>query len=92
MNFLSLTFSPNALIGIDSSLQVPVNFKFKSNAKKTIFDYPEHIKPEDAKEKKKQETITLSTTVRAKARHIKKAGDGDKMEEEKPSDSSVKPS
>jgi 26S proteasome regulatory subunit N2 len=70
-HFLALSFTPTAIIGVDSNLDVP-SFKFHSNTKPSMFDYPpEHeIKTEEAPEKVK--TAVLSTTAQAKRRKIAK--------------------
>jgi 26S proteasome regulatory subunit N2 len=68
-HFLALSFTPTAIIGVDSNLDVP-SFKFHSNTKPSMFDYPpEHeIKAEEAPEKVK--TAVLSTTAQAKRRKM----------------------
>jgi 26S proteasome regulatory subunit N2 len=70
-HFLALSFTPTAIIGVDSNLDVP-SFKFHSNTKPSMFDYPpEHeVKTEEAPEKVK--TAVLSTTAQAKRRKIAK--------------------
>src|SRR2546429_366290 len=70
-HFLSLTFTPTAVIGIDQKLQVPV-FKFHSNTRPSLFDYPpeQQTKIDEAPEKVK--TAVLSTTAQAKRRAQKK--------------------
>lgn len=66
-HFLSLSFTPTALIGVDQKLEVPV-FKFHSNTRPSLFDYPpeQQVKAEEAPEKVK--TAVLSTTAQAKRR------------------------
>ncbi|RMJ24910.1 26S proteasome regulatory subunit [Aspergillus sp. HF37] len=66
-HFLSLSFAPTALIGVDQKLEVPF-FKFHSNTRPSLFDYPpeQQVKPEEAPEKVK--TAVLSTTAQAKRR------------------------
>jgi 26S proteasome regulatory subunit N2 len=70
-HFLSLTFTPTAVVGIDQKLQVPV-FKFHSNTRPSLFDYPpeQQTKTDEAPEKVK--TAVLSTTAQAKRRAQKK--------------------
>jgi 26S proteasome regulatory subunit N2 len=70
-HFLSLTFTPTAVIGIDQKLEVPV-FKFHSNTRPSLFDYPpeQQTKTDEAPEKVK--TAVLSTTAQAKRRAQKK--------------------
>lgn len=66
-HFLSLSFAPTAVIGVDQKLEVPF-FKFHSNTKPSLFDYPpeQQVKTEEAPEKVK--TAVLSTTAQAKRR------------------------
>lgn len=95
-HFLSLSFTPTAVIGVRSDLKIP-KFSLNCHTKPEIFQYP--LKNENSKEKlpDKITTAVLSTTARAKARakknQPKKTEEGnesaeDKMEideEEKPS-------
>ncbi|KAI9371960.1 armadillo-type protein [Aspergillus egyptiacus] len=66
-HFLSLSFAPTSVIGVDQKLEVPL-FKFHSNTKPSLFDYPpeQQVKAEEAPEKVK--TAVLSTTAQAKRR------------------------
>jgi 26S proteasome regulatory subunit N2 len=68
LNFLSLSLTPTALIGLDKNLKVPKSFNFVSNAKPSTYKYPDFIKKEEGKEKEKVKTAVLSTTVKVKAR------------------------
>ena len=70
VNFISLSLTPSALIGIDKTLRIPIDFSFKINTKKSLFDYPEPLKLDDNKDKKELEKVALSTTNKAKAREI----------------------
>jgi 26S proteasome regulatory subunit N2 len=66
-HFLSLSFTPTAIIGVDQDLEIP-SFKFFSNTRPSMFDYPPEaeIKPEEVLEKRK--TAVLSTTARDRRR------------------------
>ncbi|KAJ5509411.1 hypothetical protein N7527_011554 [Penicillium freii] len=66
-HFLSLSFTPTSVIGVDQKLEVP-HFKFHSNTRPSLFDYPpeQQVKAEEAPEKVK--TAVLSTTAQAKRR------------------------
>ncbi|KAG9536102.1 26S proteasome regulatory complex, non-ATPase subcomplex, Rpn2/Psmd1 subunit, partial [Aureobasidium melanogenum] len=66
-HFLTLSFTPTAIIGVDSDLEIP-SFKFHSNTRPSVFDYPPEaeVKAEEAPEKVK--TAILSTTAHAKRR------------------------
>ncbi|KAM5452889.1 proteasome regulatory particle base subunit [Microsporum canis] len=70
-HFLSLSFTPTAVIGVDQKLEVP-NFKFHSNTRPSLFDYPpeQQVKADEAPEKIK--TAVLSTTAQAKRRAQKR--------------------
>ena len=70
-HFLSLSFTPTSIIGVDQDLEVP-SFKFHSATRPSLFDYPpeQETKTEDAPEKVK--TAVLSTTAQAKRRAQKK--------------------
>ncbi|KAL8946532.1 MAG: hypothetical protein Q9222_007084 [Ikaeria aurantiellina] len=70
-HFLSLSFAPTAVIGLDQDLEIP-SFKFHSATRPSLFDYPpeQEAKQEDAPEKVK--TAVLSTTAQAKRRAQKK--------------------
>lgn len=81
LNFLNLTLSPTALIGLNKNLKVPKSFKCISNAKPSTYKYPEFIKIDKDKKKEKVTTAVLSTTTKAKARKDRKEGKtgGDSM-------------
>ncbi|ODM23302.1 hypothetical protein SI65_00891 [Aspergillus cristatus] len=66
-HFLSLSLAPTSVIGVDQKLEVPF-FKFHSNTRPSLFDYPpeQQVKAEEAPEKVK--TAVLSTTAQAKRR------------------------
>jgi 26S proteasome regulatory subunit N2 len=71
-HFLSLSFTPTAIIGIDQDLEIP-SFQFHSNTRPSMFDYPpeQEVKAEEAPEKIK--TAVLSTTAQDKRRKMVKA-------------------
>ncbi|KAL1656875.1 proteasome regulatory particle base subunit [Didymella pomorum] len=70
-HFLSLSFTPTAIIGVDQDLQIPA-FNFHSNTRPSMFDYPPEteVKTEEAPEKVK--TAVLSTTAQDKRRRMVK--------------------
>jgi 26S proteasome regulatory subunit N2 len=74
LNFLTLTLTPTALIGLDKNLKVPKSFKCISNSKPSTYQYPEFIKIDKDKKKEKVTTAVLSTTTKAKARKDRKEG------------------
>jgi 26S proteasome regulatory subunit N2 len=75
LNFLSLSLTPTTLIGVDQNLKVPNSFTFVSNAKPSMFKYPEFLKKEETKQGEKVSTAVLSTTVKVKARAGRKAAE-----------------
>eukprot|EP01130_Rhizamoeba_saxonica_P016474 TRINITY_DN7623_c0_g1_i1.p1 TRINITY_DN7623_c0_g1~~TRINITY_DN7623_c0_g1_i1.p1 ORF type:complete len:959 (+),score=269.00 TRINITY_DN7623_c0_g1_i1:39-2879(+) len=83
--FLSLSFTPTAIIAVNKNLQMP-SYKMKSNAPKSLFSYPEKIKPPKEEVIEKVPTATLSTTKKAKARAAEKDNTMDVEEEEVPMD------
>jgi 26S proteasome regulatory subunit N2 len=66
-HFLALSFTPTAIIGVDPDLEIP-SFKFHSNTRPSMFDYPpeQEVKTEEKPEQVK--TAVLSTTAQAKRR------------------------
>lgn len=68
LSFLPLALTPTALIGVNENLKVPKSFSVISNAKPSLYKYPEFLKKEEGKEKSKVETAVLSTTAKVKAR------------------------
>lgn len=73
LNFLGLALTPTALVGVNEDLKVPKSFTFVSNAKPSMYKYPDFLKKEEGKEKEKVETAVLSTTAKVKARVGRKA-------------------
>ncbi|KAJ8566059.1 hypothetical protein K7X08_030536 [Anisodus acutangulus] len=69
--FVSLAFSPTALIGLNYDLKVP-KFDFVSHAKPSLFEYPKPITVATTTTSVKLPTAVLSTSARAKARASKK--------------------
>lgn len=43
LNFLSLSLTPTAVIGVDKNLKVPKGFEFTSSVRPSMFAYPEFI-------------------------------------------------
>ncbi|RDW89726.1 26S proteasome regulatory subunit rpn2 [Coleophoma cylindrospora] len=70
-HFLSLSFTPTSMIGLDHDLEIP-SFKFHSATRPSLFDYPpeQEVKTEDAPTL--IATAVLSTTAQAKRRAQKK--------------------
>ena len=70
-HFLSLSFTPTAVIGVDQKLEVPA-FKFHSNTRPSMFDYPPEQTGKVDETPEKIKTAILSTTAQAKRRQAKK--------------------
>lgn len=66
-NFLSLAFTPTAVIGVDVDLEIPA-FKIHSNTRPSLFDYPPEAEVKTAELPEKVKTAVLSTTAQAKRR------------------------
>jgi len=59
-HFISLAFTPTAVIGLNKDLKVPKQFTFRSEAKPSIFAYPPPMELKKEEEKKKsQKSNTL---------------------------------
>lgn len=69
--FISLAFTPTAIIAVNANLEMP-KYRLKSNAKPSLFAYPEEIKEEKEKEKKALPTAQLSITKKVQLRQEKK--------------------
>eukprot|EP00604_Paraphysomonas_vestita_P003745 CAMPEP_0174823730 /NCGR_PEP_ID=MMETSP1107-20130205/27239_1 /TAXON_ID=36770 /ORGANISM="Paraphysomonas vestita, Strain GFlagA" /LENGTH=583 /DNA_ID=CAMNT_0016047523 /DNA_START=356 /DNA_END=2107 /DNA_ORIENTATION=+ len=69
--FLSLSFSPTMLIGLNKDFDIPKSFNVKCSAPPSMFAYP---KQEEKKEDKREKVVTavLSTTVKTRAREARK--------------------
>ncbi|XP_066330212.1 26S proteasome non-ATPase regulatory subunit 1 homolog A-like [Miscanthus floridulus] len=70
--FISLAFSPTALIGVNSDLKVP-KFEFLSNAKPSLFDYPKPVTQQTVTASVKVPAAILSTYAKSKSRAKKEA-------------------
>lgn len=73
LNFVSLAFTPTALIGVSEQLKVPKSLTILSKAKPSTYKYPEFLKKDEGKEAEKVATAVLSTTAKVKARVGRKA-------------------
>ncbi|KQJ95640.1 26S proteasome non-ATPase regulatory subunit 1 homolog A [Brachypodium distachyon] len=69
--FISLAFSPTAIIGVNSDLRMP-KLEFLSNAKPSLFDYPKPTSQQTATAAVQLPTAILSTYAKAKSRAAKK--------------------
>ncbi|KAF2667005.1 26S proteasome regulatory complex, non-ATPase subcomplex, Rpn2/Psmd1 subunit [Microthyrium microscopicum] len=66
-HFLSLSFMPTAVIGVDQDLEIPT-FQFHSNTRPSMFDYPPEAEAKAEEVMEKIKTAVLSTTAQAKRR------------------------
>ncbi|XP_065841251.1 26S proteasome non-ATPase regulatory subunit 1-like [Oscarella lobularis] len=66
-HFLSLAFRPTAIIGLNSDLKMP-KIEFRSNARPSLYAYPEPLQAPKEKEREKVATAVLSITAKAKAK------------------------
>lgn len=73
-NFLTLTLTPTALIGLNKNMKVPKTFKCILNAKASRFKYPDFIKADKDKKKERVTQAVLSTQSKAKARKDRREG------------------
>jgi len=85
-HFISLTFTPTCVIGLNKELKMPV-VDFLSNTKPSTFAYPPKTEVKASTAPTKVATAILSTTAKAEARKKgtdvdKKEGEEDKMEVE----------
>lgn len=86
-HFISLAFSPTCLIGLNSDVKMP-KMQFKSNAKPSLFAYPEALKPPKKEEREKVTKAVLSFSSKAKKTKKENTGkeepmDVDKIDKEK---------
>eukprot|EP00252_Welwitschia_mirabilis_P004379 TRINITY_DN1472_c0_g1_i2.p1 TRINITY_DN1472_c0_g1~~TRINITY_DN1472_c0_g1_i2.p1 ORF type:complete len:997 (-),score=255.91 TRINITY_DN1472_c0_g1_i2:188-3178(-) len=65
--FLSLSFAPTAFIGLNYDLKTP-KFDFLSDAKPSMFEYPQPIAPPSTTSAAKLPMAVLSTSARAKSK------------------------
>lgn len=71
LHFLSLSFEPTAIIGLNSSLKMP-KFRMKSNARPSLFAYPAPAKTPEKQVVKSTPIAELSLTAKAKARDARR--------------------
>ncbi|EKX51464.1 26S proteasome regulatory complex, subunit RPN2 [Guillardia theta CCMP2712] len=80
-HFISLTYSPTCLIGLNKDLKMPV-FDFISHTKPSTFDYPPMTEVKTSTAPSKVATAILSTTAKTEARKKGKKDEDGKKEEE----------
>lgn len=85
VHFLSLSFSPTAVIALNSNLAMPKDVKFVSKARPSLFAYPAPVEIKKDEKKVRGPAATLSVskgkgaaaTPKAAAAPVKKDADGD---------------
>lgn len=70
-HFLSLSFTPTSMIGLDHDLEIP-DFKFHSASRPSLFDYPPEAEVKTDEAPTLIATAVLSTTAQARRRAQKK--------------------
>lgn len=81
-HFISLAFSPTAVIGLNKDLKMP-KFTFMSNAPPSRFAYPPDVKPQESKKEVKVTKVVLAASKRAK-KGSKKSKKEEEMQIEEP--------
>jgi 26S proteasome regulatory subunit N2 len=92
MHMLSLAITPTFTIALNKDFKYPKNFEMQCDSKPSAFAYPKRLEEKKEEAKKRVETVTLSTTVKNKARLARKkakedgedASMGGDSKEEKP--------
>lgn len=94
MHMFSLALTPTLTIGLNKNLKYPKKFEIICHAKPSQFAFPKKLQEKKEKEKKRVETVTLSTTAKEKARLARKKAKKDEEamdegEEVKPAEDDV---
>ena len=71
MHFMSLSFTPTSMIGLDGEMRMPVDFSATCHKKASMFAYLKPLEEKKDEEKKRIKTVELSTTAKARARRKK---------------------
>lgn len=73
MHMLSLALSPTISIGLNKDFKYPKkDFNIICNSKPSLFAYPKKLEEKKEEKKKRVETVTLSITIKEKARLARK--------------------
>lgn len=86
LNFLALSLSSTSLHGLNKDLKVPKSFSYRSNAKPSLFKYPDFLKEEEKAKGEKVETAVLSTTTKKQIKDKRKVDNDMDVDEKKPED------
>jgi len=71
VHFISLSFTPTAIIGLNKDLKTP-KFDYKSNIRPSFFAYPPDVKPPTTAAVTKAPTAILSTAKKSKKKEEEK--------------------
>lgn len=71
MHFMSLSFTPTSMIGLDGEMRMPVDFSATCHKKASMFAYLKPLEEKKDEEKKRIKTVELSTSAKARARRKK---------------------
>ena len=72
IHFLSLAFTPTAVIGLNRNVEMPQGFTFVSRAPASLYAYPPPVELEKKEVKKEVKHNTLSVTAKAKVKAKRK--------------------
>lgn len=72
MHFLPLAFTPTTHIGLNKDFKMPNNYEATCEAKPSHFAYPKKLEEKKEERKERVTTVTLSTTVKTRAREARK--------------------
>jgi len=95
MHMISMALTPTFTIGLNKDFKYPKSFEIQCNSKPSTFAYPKRLEEKKEKEKKRVETVTLSTTAKNKARLARKRAHKDAeegqnaMDLDQPTDSKI---
>lgn len=78
-HFLSLAFTPTAVIGLNADLKMP-KMEFRSNAKPSTYAYPPPLEEKKEREREKVTTAVLSITAKYRKKEVEKKEREEKME------------
>lgn len=72
LHMFSLALTPTYTIGLNKDFKYPKGFEIQCNAKPSVYAYPKKMEEKKLVDKKRVETVALSTTAKNKARLARK--------------------
>jgi 26S proteasome regulatory subunit N2 len=72
MHMFSLALTPTYTIGLNKDFRYPKGFEIQCNSRPSVFSYPKKMEEKKVVDKKRVETVALSTTAKNKARLARK--------------------